>query len=229
MNSLTIISLISFAPAIFLLYVILGEYEGYFKDNKALFMVILGLGIGMIIGFFSVLFELSDFLWVVLLVFLIELIKMVILLQKPFRLNHDTTFYGMGLGIGIGAMFVFTNIYLSGVTAISIESVSFVLLFSINYTFINSATGAVMGYGSYQGEFWKYLFRAFIIHGIHGFLMSLVWGIFTTSSFSITAMYALLIIGVVYNVFLMFYVYNVIFDKTIPKEMKKVKKKASDT
>lgn len=229
MNSLTIISLISFAPAIFLLYVVLGEYEGYFKDNKALFMVVIGLGVGMILGFFSILFDLSDFLWVVILIFLIDLVKMVILLQKPFRLNHDSTFYGMAFGVGFGAMFVFTSIYLSRVTAITPQTVFFVLFFSINYTFINSSTGAIIGYGSYKGEFWKYLFRAFIVHGVHGLIMTLVWGIFTKGLFSITAMYALLVIGAIYNVFLLFYIYNDIFDKTIPEEMKRAKRKLSDS
>lgn len=218
MSPTTILSIISFAPAFFLLYWVLGKYTGYFKDNKAFMMVILGLGIGLILGLTTLYFPIGVFLWMMGIIFLTELIKLIIFLQKPFRLNHDTTFYGMAFGTGLGAMYLFYNIYF--VTPLNITGVFLILLLSINYTFINASTGAIIGYGCYKGEFWRYFFRAFIIYGILGFLLSFVW-----SGLSRTGSFSLLIIGVVYNVFIFFYVYNSFLEKTVPDEMKRAKEK----
>lgn len=221
MNSTTVISLIGFGPAIFLLYFVLGEYEGYFKDNKAFFMIILGLGVGMVVGTLSLYFPLGDFLWTLGIISLIELIKFLIFLQKPFRLNHDTTFYGMALGIGIAAMMFFVYGYSAGLTELSAKTTFFVLLLSLNYNLLHGSTGAIIGYGVYKGEFWRYFFRAFILSGIHGFLMSIVW----RGKISDTGSIALLIIGCIYGVILTLYIYKDIFPKTVPKEMKRAKER----
>ena len=222
MDANTIIAIINFIPAAFLLYIILGKYEGYFKDNKAFFSLIIGLGIGMGTGIFSLYFPLNVFLWTLAFIGLIDLIKLTILIQKPFRLNHDTTFYGMALGIGIGAMFLFMSSFYAGLESISAKTTLFIFLLAFNFTFINSSTGAIIGYGSYQGEFWRFFFRAFIIHGIHGMLVSFVWG-----GLSETSSFALLIIDVIFNILVFLYVINIIFKKTIPKELKKAKQKDS--
>lgn len=223
MSPTTILSIISFAPAFILLYWVLGKYTGYFKDNKALLMVILGLGIGLILGFTTFFFPLDVFLWTMAIIFLTELIKLILFLQKPFRLNHDTTFYGMAFGIGIGAMYVFFNSYYAGLTSLKPEVIIFILLLSINYTSINASTGAIIGYGCYKGEFWRYFFRAFIIHGILGFILTFVWG-----GLSIVGSFSLMGIGVVYNVLILSYVYNSFLEKTVPDEMKKIKEINTD-
>lgn len=211
----SVISLIVFAPALFLLYFILGKYDIYFKHNKAFFMIAIGLGFGLVVGFFSLYLPIEEFFWTLAIVFFIELTKMLILLQKPFRLKHDSTFYGMSLGIGIAAMFTFVNTYSSG---ISISSIIFIFLISYNYMLINSSTGALIGYGAYKGEFWRYLMRAFILHGGLGFFMSLVW----KGQFSETGSYALLIVGAIYSTVVFIYVYNEILEKTIPEKLKKL-------
>ncbi len=221
MSALTILGLVGFAPAAFVLYMILGEFEHYFKHNKAFFMVIVGLGIGMVVGFFSLYFPLYVFIWTLGIVALIEIVKFLIMLQKPFRLNHDTTFYGLGLGAGIAAMMVFIYSYSSNLVQVAPRTVLFVFLLSYNYTFIHSSTGALIGYGSYKGDFWKYLGRAFILSGAHGFIMSLVW----SASVDMTGKFALLIIGATFATVLIFYIYKEILPETIPEEMKKARGK----
>ncbi|MFW5903861.1 MAG: hypothetical protein ACOCTK_00160 [Candidatus Saliniplasma sp.] len=219
MNTFTIISLVSLAPAAFILYFILGHFEGYFKDNKAFFMIILGMGVGLVMGILSSLIMILNLLLILGVIFLIELTKMLIMLQKPFRLNFDTPFYGFGLGSGIGATFVFVNVYYTGLIELAPRTIIFILLLSINYTSINASTGAIIGYGSSKGNFWRYLFRAFIAHGILGLLMTFVY-----AGSSLTGIYSVLVIGVVYNIVLMVFVKNRILKKTIPEEMKKAKK-----
>ncbi|MFP4051469.1 MAG: hypothetical protein ACLFVB_06995 [Thermoplasmata archaeon] len=222
MNAITILGLISFTPAALLLYFLLGEYEGYFKDNKAFFMVTIGLGIGLVIGIFSMNFPLQNFLWTLLIVALIEVVKLLIMIQKPFRLNHDTTFYGMALGTGIAAMMMFIYIFYAGLSSVALRTAVFVLLLSYNYTAIHFSTGAMIGYGAYKGDFWRYLLRSFLISGGHGFIMTFVWG----ARFGQTSVFALLIIGGVFATVVLFYIYNEIIPDTIPDEMKRAMKKA---
>lgn len=220
MNTTFIVSAVNFIPAAFLLYFILGRYEGYFKDNKAFFMIIFGLGVGMALGLFSLFLPLGDILWGLSFVGLFELIKLTILIQKPFRLNHDTTFYGMALGIGMGAMYIMVSSFYAGLVEIGGRTILFIFLLSFNYTFINSSTGALIGFGSYKGEFWKYFFRGFVFHGILGILMTIIW-----SGLNESAAFSLLIIGCIFNVLVALYIYNVIFDKTIPDEIKRLHQK----
>ncbi|MBS3816199.1 MAG: hypothetical protein KGY76_01400 [Candidatus Thermoplasmatota archaeon] len=214
-----VLSLVSFSPAVVVLYFLLGEFEGYFKDNKALFMMILGLGLGMIIGFFSLYFPIGYLSWALGIIALIEIVKFFILLQKPFRLNHDTTFYGTALGTGIGAMMVFVYSFAAGLVSLDLLTVLLVFFISYNYTLVNASTGAIIGYGCYTGEFWKYLSKGFILSAIHGSMMTFVWSF----RFGRTGILAVLTIGGVYGTVLIFYVYNNIFPKTIPEEMKEIK------
>ncbi|MFP3872751.1 MAG: hypothetical protein ACOC55_00315 [Candidatus Natronoplasma sp.] len=223
MDTFTVLGLVSFIPAVIILYFVLGEFEHYFKDNKAFFMIIVGLGLGMALGFTSLFFDLSDFLMILSVVALIEVVKFFILMQKPFRLNHDTTFYGLALGAGIGAMMVFVYSYAVGMafleegTTLDLKTVLFVFLISYNYTFVNAGTGAIIGYGSYLGEFWKYLVRGFMVSGLHGLLMSLVWSF----QFGRFGSFVVLGIGAIYCTGLIFYIYNEVIPASIPDEMRK--------
>ncbi|MEF8874031.1 MAG: hypothetical protein V5A88_05100 [Candidatus Thermoplasmatota archaeon] len=186
-------------------------------------MIIIGLGLGMVLGFVSLYFSLADFLMVLIVIAQIEVVKFFILLQKPFRLNHDSTFYGLGLGTGIGAMVVFVYSYAAALafleegTLLDFQTVLFVFLISYNYTLVNGGTGAIIGYGSYQGDFWNYLGKAFIVSGVHGLLMTLVWSF----RFGLEGTFAVLIIGAIYCSVLMFYVYNELLPASIPEELRK--------
>ncbi len=214
----TILGIVVFIPALFVLYYFLGEFEKYFKANKALFMVIFGAGIGMVIGFFSLAFDLSNLLWALGIIALVEVVKFFILLQKPFRLNRDTPFYGFALGTGISSMMIFVYSFAAGLVSIDLTTLAFIFLISYNYTFIYSATGAVIGYGSQMGEFWLYLGRAFLLSGLHGFMMIFVWSL----EFGRIGAFAFLIIGAVYGTYLVFYVHNNIFPEAVPEEVKDV-------
>ena len=224
MNAITIVGLIGFIPAAALLYFILGEFEGYFKDNKAFFMVTLGLGIGLGVGLFSMSFPLQNFFWTLVIVGFIEVVKFFILLQKPFRLKHDATFYGMAMGAGIAAMMVFIYIYYAGLAEVAFRTAIFVLLLSYNYTLIQASTGALLGFGSYKGDFWRFLLRSFLISGGHVFIMTFVWG----GRFGQAGSFALLAIGAIFATVIMFYIYNITIPSTIPKEMKRAMKKTKD-
>jgi len=183
-------------------------------------MIILGMGIGMMMGILSSTVMILNIILILAVIFLIELTKMLVMLQKPFRLNFDTPFYGFALGCGLGATFVFVNVFYAGLVSLEFETVLLIILLSINYTSINASTGTLIGWGSSKGEFWKYLFKAFIAHGILGLLLFVVYG-----GISLAGIYSLLIIGIVYNILLLMFVQNKILKRTIPEEMKKAKKK----
>jgi len=219
MDPASVIGLVSFIPAIVVLYFILGEFEGYFKDNKALFMVIAGLGLGMVISFFSLYFPLDVFLWAIGIIVLIEVLKFFILLQKPFRLNPDTTFYGLALGTGIGAMVTFTYSYVAGFTELDFGTISFVFLLSYNYTLLNASTGAVIGYGSSRGEFWEYLGRGIMLSSLHALLMTFIWSL----RFGEMGSVILLVLGSLYVTLLIYHVCTDLFPASIPEEIKEKK------
>ncbi len=228
MNPTSIMALIGFGPAIIVLYFVLGKFEGFFIDNKAFFMITFGLLVGLIIGIFSLYLPLDDFLWALALIFLIELTKFIILLQKPFRLKHDATFYGMAFGIGMGAMMVFVYGFYAGLTHLESKTILFVLLLSYNYNLIHGSTGALIGYGCYRGDFWKYFFRAFLISGAHGFMMSLIWGTPLGESGAEVRMFALLIFGGIYATLILLYIYKEIIPKTIPDELRRAKESTGE-
>ncbi|MFO7792644.1 MAG: hypothetical protein R6W73_06655 [Candidatus Saliniplasma sp.] len=219
MDPFPVISLVSLAPTAFILYFVLGQFEGYFKDNKAFFMIILGMAIGLFTGILASTIMLVNLILILAVIFLIELTKMLVLLQKPFRLNFDTPFYGFGMGCGLGATFVFVNIFYAGLAELSATTLLFILLLSINYTAINSSTGAIIGYGSSKGNFWRSLFRAFLAHSVLGFMLAFVYG-----GASLTGIFAILLIGIIYNVLLMMFIIQRILKRTIPEEMKKAKR-----
>ncbi len=228
MNPTSIMALIGFGPAIILLYFVLGKFEGYFIDNKAFFMITFGMLIGLVLGIFSLYLPLGDFLWALALIFLIELTKFIILLQKPFRLKHDATFYGMALGIGMGAMMVFIYGFYAGLAHLELKTILFVLLLSYNYNLIHGSTGALIGYGCYRGDFWKYFFRAFLISGGHVLLMSVIWSTPFDESGAETRMFALLIVGGIYATLVLIYIYKEIIPNTIPDDLRRAKERAGE-
>ncbi len=233
MEPITVLGLISFIPAIVILYFVLGEFEAYFKDNKAFFMIILGLGLGMALGFVSLFFDLLDFLEALLVIALIEVIKFFILFQRPFRLNHDSTFYGLALGTGIGAMVVFVYSYAVGTfwigedILLDLRTGLFFFLISYNYTLVNGGTGAIIGYGSYLGDFWLYLGKGFMISGLHGLMMTMVWTWVVMENF--IGAFLVMIVGSVYATAILYYIYTKVIPESIPKELKeKVQKVEED-
>jgi len=177
----------------------------------------------MVLGFISLYFDLSSFSMTLLVIVQIEVVKFFILLQKPFRLNHDSTFYGLALGTGIGAMLVFVYSYAAALafleegTLLDLSTVLFVFLISYNYTLVNASTGAIIGYGSYKGDFWIYLVKGVVVNGVHGLMMTTVWSF----QFGLTGSFAVLIVGAVYCTVLIFYIYNEVLLPSIPDELKK--------
>jgi len=225
----TILGIVVFIPAFIVLYYFLGEFERFFKANKALFMVLGGLAVGMFVGFFSLYFPLEDMMWAFGIVLLVETIKLFAMIQKPFRLNYDTSFYGLAFGTGIAAMMVFTFAYSAGLVSLDITTLLFVFLISCNYTFVGASTGGIIGYGSTLGEFWRYFGRALLLGGIHAFMMTFVW---TFGYEQLIGSFAVLLIGFIYGSFLILYLYNEIFPEIIEEkieEMKEKKDKSSET
>lgn len=216
----TVLVLIVFTPAIIVLYYFLGEFERYFKANKALFMVLAGLGVGMFVGLFPRALPLDDMMWAFGILLLGETIKLFTMIQKPFRLNYDTSFYGLAFGTGIATMMVLMLIYPPGIVSLDIMTVLFVFLISCNYIFVGASTGGIIGYGSTLGEFWRYFGRALLLGGIHAFMMTFVW---TFGYEQIYSSFAVLLIGFIYGSFLILYIYNEIFPEVIEEKIEEVK------
>lgn len=223
----TVLGILVFVPAIVTLYFFLGEFERYFKANKALFMVLAGIGLGMIIGFFSLYFPLYNIIYALLIIALIEIIKFFIMLQKPFRLKYDAPFYSFAFGSGLAAMMIFTQIYGLGWFSLEAANVLFIFLLSYNYTFVNAGTAGIIGEGSRIGEFWRYLLRGFLLAALHGSMMTLAWTWIGQENF--TGGFTLLFIGAVYGTYLVYYVYSNIFPEAIEEKLEEEKNNGTNT
>jgi len=214
-----------FAPAIIVLYFPLGKYERYFKANKALFMILVGLAVGMGVGFFSMFFFLGNIVLALLLIALLEIIKFLAMMQRPFRMKYDAPFYGFAFGAGISVMMVFTFIYGFQLFALDPVNLVLILLLSYNYTFVQASTGGIIGYGSKKGDFWRYLIRAFLISGLHVSMITFFW----EGRFSLVVDFIILVIGAIYGTFLVFYVYSEIFPEVVSDKLQELEKEKDDT
>lgn len=225
LNPATILGIIIFIPPIIALYYLLGEYERYFKANKALFMIFTGLAVGVGAGFFSISFFLQGIVSALLLVILVEVIKFLVMMQTPFRMNYDTPFYGFAFGTGIGAMMIFTLVYGFRLFSLEATEVAMIFLLSYNYTFVQASTGTIIGYGSSLGEFWRYLLRAVLVSGIHVSLMAFFW----ERRFDLIGDFAVLMIGAVFGTIVILYVYRELFPEIISDKLDELEEDESES
>jgi len=151
-------------PALLLLFIGLKGFEGQFKE-KTMFTVFIA---GIITGFISAVIELFTANVGVLYLFLFPLLEQVfktmILNIGRFQGKRETTIYGLTLGLGFGSIFTPVSILLSNVQTTDYLLFSLVIFGSIGIILFQAATGAIIGYGVYEGKLSKYLIFAILLH-----------------------------------------------------------------
>ena len=166
-------------PALILLYIPMKHWLGEFKE-KTLFLVFI---IGIVIGFITAVMEIysasAGIAIIVLFPILEQLFKTMVLNMRRFQEKRSTVLYGLALGLGFGSIFTPVSMLLVGSEIGSPLILISVLIGSIGIIFIQGSTGAILGYGIYQGKLTRY------------FLISLIFHIVLTSWFFLTGFFQL--------------------------------------
>jgi RsiW-degrading membrane proteinase PrsW (M82 family) len=224
-------SIIGFAPAVFLLFILLRRYEEFFKEKK-IFQAFAG---GMILGMIFTIAHMAsdDFLlsaldlsfigFVILFAAFEEGAKLVILNLPRLQLKHETVYYGAALGLGIGSMAIIAisfKVFLDDPSAIGNPlTILGLVVLSFNFSLLHSATGVIIGYGSAKGEGMKWFFRAAVLHAAYNLvLLPFMWGIEG-------ALFGSLFVATLVALGLFLFVLRDLMPDAVPPEMQKKRRR----
>jgi hypothetical protein len=153
-------------PALFILFLGLKGYDGYYKEKN----VFLSFIIGIILGMVSIVMELSVFSTeiFILLIFLYpileQILKLMVLNIRRLQENKSTVIYGLTLGLGFGSIYApISLILLNNYETESFLFILSVIIGSTGMIFLHSATGILIGYGVFSKKIVKYYIISIII------------------------------------------------------------------
>jgi hypothetical protein len=151
-------------PSLFLLFLGLKGYEGYYKEK----LVFLSFVVGIILGVFSAILEII-FLSIGLLIIILfpvleQILKLIVLNIGRFQNQKSTVIYGLSLGLGFGSVFIPISLILANIETESLLLISSILIGSIGMILLHAGTGIMLGYGVYNGKILKYYFLSLIVH-----------------------------------------------------------------
>jgi hypothetical protein len=224
-------SIIGFAPAVLLLFILLRRYEEFFKEKK-IFQAFAG---GMILGMvFTIAHMVSDdFLlsaldlsfigFVILFAAFEEGAKLVILNWPKLQLKHETVYYGAALGLGIGSMAIIAisfKVFMDSSSAIGNPlTILGLVVLSFNFCLLHSATGVIIGYGSAKGEGFKWFFRATVLHASYNLvLLPFMWGIEG-------ALYGSLLVATLVALGIFLFVLRDLMPEAVPPDMQRKRRR----
>ena len=205
MNALPQASLfLGIIPALFIMFISLKGYEGYYKDKTMFITFIAGIIMGFIAAFVQSFFINLVVISTVLLAVFNQLFKTIVLNIGRFQKKKETTIYGLSLGLGFGSSFTpFMIIAVSSLISNDIYVLSIIALGSLGIIFFHGATGAYIGFGVYSGSLVKKLISSVLIE----LPLSLMIGLmlfYTSESIRIQVIFA--IAAVIYGVIIFWYI-----------------------
>lgn len=224
-------SVIGFAPAILLLYILLRRYEGFFMEKWIFLSFAGGMIIGMVITVFHLIndefilshLDLSILVFVFLFALFEELAKLIILNFPKLQQKHDTVYYGAGMGLGIGSMAIIAisfTVFLDDPDAFGNPlTMTGLVVLSFNYSLLHSSTGIIIGFGCAKGEIMGLFLRAFLAHALYNLvLLPFMWSI-------PVAMYGSLFLATLVAVGLFWYVLSGLLPEAVPPDMQKKRRR----
>ena len=224
-------SVIGFAPAILLLYILLRQYETFFSERNIFLALAGGMVLGMIITVFHLIsddailnfIDLTLIVYVLLFALFEELAKLIILNYPKLAGKHYTVYYGATLGLGIGSMSIIAisyRLFLDLPDALGNPlTVGTLVVLSFNYSLLNGSTGVMIGYGSAKYKLSSYFIRAFLAHALFNLmLLPFLWGL-------AVAEFGSLFLVTLFTVSLFWYVLKTLMPDAVPPEMQKKRKR----
>jgi len=162
----------SFGPALMLMFLTLRDYtfpkvEKPFFDDPRLFMLFtLGIVLGMVFFFIdtAITFTAVTIIFVAMGVPILQsLIKLSILNYPKFQRKVDTSFYGLGLGLGISTTYAFSRMYeavhdpsMIGLGSAAALPMILIIMMGIQIVLIQGSTTALIAIGCARGQPWSY-------------------------------------------------------------------------
>lgn len=153
-------------PALFIMWISLKGYEGYYKD-KSIFLTFV---IGIIFGVIAVVVRLVIspppllIIFIILFAFFEQLFKTIVINLKRLHFKKEATIYGLSLGLGFGSSFTPFMIIAESMSG---ESSNYFLILSaigsLGIILFHSATGAYVGFGTLSGKLTRYLLISILI------------------------------------------------------------------
>ncbi|MEW6070426.1 MAG: hypothetical protein AB1485_07405 [Candidatus Thermoplasmatota archaeon] len=171
---------VGIVPALALLFFSLKGYEGFFEE-KMLFKVFI---IGLFLGLVAIIFELFKFfslnpkeasigfclISIPGLAIFQALLKLFVIGRRRFKAVSSTTFYGLALGLGFGAMYNFSLSFATLTPALKnydyyLAALTIVIILGL--LLLQGATGAILGLGVATSKLLIMFGCAILIHSIH--------------------------------------------------------------
>src|SRR5213593_1817580 len=149
--------LLGFGPAVAVLYHALRTYDypftehAYFDTSRLFLAFFIGIVLGSISGFITVALGASSLFGLVVVLLLLaafeEGVKLVYLNRKRYRGRFDTTFVGLGMGIGIAALVGAGVAYVNRENLLLPHFLAPLAALSTSLAFLHASTGALIGFG----------------------------------------------------------------------------------
>ncbi|MFE3846288.1 protease PrsW [Thermoplasmatota archaeon] len=151
-------------PALFLLFLGLKGFDGYYKDKIVFLSFIIGIILGVISAAMEILSLSLGILIIVLFPILEQILKLIILNVSRLQKQKSTVIYGLSLGLGFGSVFTPISIILANFETDSIIIIASVIIGSFGIILLQAGTGIILGYGVFTGKILKYFLLTIIIH-----------------------------------------------------------------
>jgi len=170
---------LGFGPAVILMYYTLKDYtypaveKPFFEDRKAFGIFAVGLVIGTIIYSIQTWFSMTLLLVALIFAVLEELVKLVILNFPRFQGKLDTSFYGITLGLGIGATMGFGAVYITigQLGDLTASAWAVLIVIAAQFVLLHGANGMLIGIGVARKMPWPYFAQAVLVHLAYNMLM----------------------------------------------------------
>ena len=229
---------LGFGPAIAVLYHALRTYDYPYTD-KSYFdtrRVFLGLAVGMVLGTVSgavtlatVAGGLGSLLALAVLLILLavfeEGFKLVYLNRKGYRGRFDTTFAGVGLGVGLAAIAAAGPAYSNGPGLYSPTVFLPLAVFSVNLAFVHVSTGAILGLGCSRGEVLVPLAQALVARILHAAILIPFFAWYSEPSVSAVVPVLSLAAATAFTLYLYVYAYRSVLPTTLPPELRRERRR----
>lgn len=228
--------LVGFGPAVAVLYHALRTYDypytehSYFDSARLFLAFFIGIVLGSISGFITVALGASSLLSLVIILLLLaafeEGIKLVYLNRKGYRGRFDTTFVGLGMGIGIAALVGAGVAYVNRQDLLLPHFLAPLAVLSASLAFVHAATGAIIGFGCSRSAIIEPFAQAYVTRVLHASMLVpfIVWSALGRTDVLIPL--SSLIAAAVFTFLVYRHVYRKILPETLPQELRRERRRA---
>jgi hypothetical protein len=186
-TDLYIAGIMGIAPALALMFWTLRDYtypkveKPFFNDVRVFLLLAIGMVIGVVMIAVQNLFDVSviasGIVFGLLFAIIWELVKLVFLNMPRLQKRLDTPFYGLALGLGIGAMMGFGaaaltfNAFSSGKVPVPWDTYVVLAIIAVQFVLLNGSTTATIGIGVARGLPFSYFSQAAMVHIVFNMIM----------------------------------------------------------